>query len=101
MTGCRIPGGPLLPAAIDHEGERSDYHMTQAPELGKFERYLVEEFYDDYREGTLPRRTFFRRVAYITGGMATAAATPMAPESTPAVPAILHQAPVSNVTPGI
>ena len=75
MTGCRIPGGPLLPAAIDHEGERSDYHMTQAPELGKFERYLVEEFYDDYREGTLPRRTFFRRVAYITGGMATAAAT--------------------------
>ena len=51
-------------------------HMATAPAgLGKFERYLIEEFYDDYREGTLPRRTFFRRVAYITGGMATAAAT--------------------------
>ena len=48
--------------------------MTDSPELGKFERYLVEEFYDDYREGKLPRRAFFRRVAYITGGMATAAA---------------------------
>ncbi|MFA7249089.1 MAG: dienelactone hydrolase family protein [Dehalococcoidia bacterium] len=48
--------------------------MTGTPELGKFERYLVEEFYDDYRAGTLPRRAFFRRVAYITGGMAAAAA---------------------------
>ncbi len=48
--------------------------MADSPELGKFERYLVEEFYDDYREGKLPRRAFFRRVAYITGGMATAAA---------------------------
>ena len=50
--------------------------LAQAPaELGKFERYLIEEFYDDYRAGEMPRRTFFRRVAYITGGMATAAAT--------------------------
>ena len=50
--------------------------LPQAPAtLGKFERYLIEEFYDDYREGALPRRAFFRRVAYITGGMATAAAT--------------------------
>ena len=49
--------------------------MTDAPELDIYERYLVNEFYDDYREGTLPRRAFFRRVAYITGGMAAAAAT--------------------------
>jgi len=50
--------------------------LAQAPaDLGKFERYLIEEFYDDYRAGEMPRRTFFRRVAYITGGMATAAAT--------------------------
>ena len=49
--------------------------MTDTPQLGKFERYLVEEFYDGYREGKLPRRAFFRRVAYITGGIATAAAT--------------------------
>ena len=39
-------------------------------ELGKFEKYLVEEFYDDYREGEISRRTFIRRVAYITGSMA-------------------------------
>lgn len=50
--------------------------LPQAPaSLGKFERYLIEEFYDDYRAGEMPRRTFFRRVAYITGGMAAAATT--------------------------
>ncbi len=50
--------------------------LPQAPaSLDKFERYLIEEFYDDYKAGELPRRTFFRRIAYITGGMATAAAT--------------------------
>jgi carboxymethylenebutenolidase len=39
----------------------------------KFEKYLVEEFYDDYREGMISRRTFIRRVAFITGSMAAAA----------------------------
>src|SRR5215213_6449028 len=38
--------------------------------LGKFEKYLVEEFYDDYRQGEISRRTFIRRVAFITGSMA-------------------------------
>ena len=37
--------------------------------LNKFEKYLVEEFYDDYREGSMSRRTFIRRVAFITGSM--------------------------------
>src|SRR5215207_8889689 len=41
-------------------------------ELGKFQKYLVEEFYDDYREGSISRRTFIRRVAFITGSMAAA-----------------------------
>ena len=41
-------------------------------QLGKFEKYLVEEFYDDYREGLISRRTFIRRVAFITGSMAAA-----------------------------
>jgi carboxymethylenebutenolidase len=36
------------------------------------QRYLVEEFYDDYREGLITRRTFIRRIAYITGGVASA-----------------------------
>lgn len=45
--------------------------MTQ---LGKFETYLIEEFFDDYRAGDMTHRTFTRRVAFITGSMAAAAA---------------------------
>ncbi len=45
--------------------------MTQ---LGKYEKYFIEEFFDDYRAGTLSQRTFTRRVAFITGSTATAAA---------------------------
>jgi carboxymethylenebutenolidase len=40
------------------------------PSMDRYERYLVEEFYDDYREGSISRRTFIRRVAFITGSMA-------------------------------
>ncbi len=43
--------------------------------LDTFEQYLVEEFYDDYREGLINRRTFSRRVAFIVGSMAAAATT--------------------------
>lgn len=39
-------------------------------EIGTFRKYLIEEFYDDYREGEISRRTFIRRVAFITGSMA-------------------------------
>ena len=47
--------------------------MTVAKtQLGKFEEYLVQEFYEDYREGSISRRTFIRRVAFITGSMAAA-----------------------------
>lgn len=35
-----------------------------------FEKYLINEFYDDFREGLITRRTFVRRVAFITGSMA-------------------------------
>ena len=52
--------------------------------------------------GLCPTGTMSHAVATLElRRMATAAAAPTAPESTPAVPAILHQAPVSNVTPGI
>lgn len=44
-------------------------------ELDTFQKYFVEEFYDDYREGLITRRAFIRRVAYITGSMAATAAT--------------------------
>jgi len=43
-------------------------------QLDTFQKYLVEEFYDDYREGLLSRRTFIRRVAFITGSMAATVA---------------------------
>ncbi|HMQ55954.1 MAG TPA: dienelactone hydrolase family protein [Anaerolineae bacterium] len=43
--------------------------------LDTFQKYLVEEFYDDYREGLISRRQFIRRVAYITGSMAATVST--------------------------
>jgi carboxymethylenebutenolidase len=54
--------------------------MTQ---LGKFEKYLIEEFFDDYRAGAMDRRTFTRRVAFITGSMGAAAAAMLLVGCTP------------------
>jgi carboxymethylenebutenolidase len=62
--------------------------------LGKFEKYLIQEFFDDYREGLISRRTFTRRVALITGTMASAASAMLAvgcapnevPEATDPIP---------------
>jgi carboxymethylenebutenolidase len=34
-----------------------------------FQKYFIEEFYDDFREGSLSRRSFIRRLAFITGSM--------------------------------
>ena len=42
-------------------------------ELGQFQRYLIEEFVEDWREGHMSRRDMVRRTAYITGGVASAA----------------------------
>ena len=44
-------------------------------ELNTFQKYFVEEFYDDYQDGLLSRRAFIRRVAYITGSMAATITT--------------------------
>lgn len=54
--------------------------MTQ---LGKYEKYLIEEFFDDYRSGALSQRTFTRRVAFITGSMGAAAAAMLLVGCTP------------------
>lgn len=43
--------------------------MQEMKNLNKFQKYFIEEFYDDYREGLITRRTFFRRVAFITGSV--------------------------------
>lgn len=70
-------------------------------EIQTFRKYLIEEFYDDYREGEINRRTFIRRVAFLTGSMAATitamtavgckpielpAATEPMPTDTPAAP---------------
>lgn len=46
--------------------------------LDKFERYLVEEFYDDWRGGEITRRTFIRKAAFVTGSMAATTAAMLA-----------------------
>jgi carboxymethylenebutenolidase len=52
-------------------------------QLGKYEKYLIEEFFDDYRAGALSQRTFTRRVAFITGSMAAAGAAMLLVGCTP------------------
>ncbi|MDR6415812.1 dienelactone hydrolase family protein [Pseudarthrobacter sulfonivorans] len=52
-------------------------------QLGKFERYLIEEFFDDYRAGAITHRTFTRRVAFIMGSMAAASAAMLLVGCTP------------------
>jgi carboxymethylenebutenolidase len=75
--------------------------ITMKP-LGKFEKYLIEEFYDDYREGLLSRRSFIRRVAFITGSMASAAAAMIAvgcqPIEVPAADAPMPEAETPEAT---
>jgi carboxymethylenebutenolidase len=61
-------------------GKLREAVMTQ---LGKFEKYLIEEFFDDYRAGAMTQRTFTRRVAFITGSMAAAAAAMLLVGCTP------------------
>src|SRR2546427_11521769 len=40
--------------------------------MGDLERYIVEEWAEDYEEGRLNRREFLRRVALMAGGTAVA-----------------------------
>ncbi|MDI3340565.1 MAG: dienelactone hydrolase family protein [Sphaerobacter sp.] len=41
--------------------------------MNDFQRYLIHEFVEDYKDGYLSRRELLRRVLYITGGVASAA----------------------------
>ncbi|MET3173229.1 UNVERIFIED_ORG: carboxymethylenebutenolidase [Arthrobacter sp. UYCu721] len=52
-------------------------------QLGKFERYLIEEFFDDYRAGAMTHRTFTRRVTFIMGSMTAASAAMLLVGCTP------------------
>jgi carboxymethylenebutenolidase len=70
-------------------------------QLGKFEKYLIEEFFDDYRAGDMTHRTFTRRVAFITGSMAAAAAAMSLVGCTPdEVPRSTDPMPTPAPTPG-
>lgn len=67
--------------------------------LNTFQKYFVEEFYDDYREGLISRRSFIRRLVFITGSMAAAAATMSALGCAPAeVPAPTEPVPPPEPT---
>lgn len=41
-------------------------------EYTTFQRYFIEEFYDDFREGSLSRRNFIHRLVFITGSLSAA-----------------------------
>src|SRR5215471_5700426 len=40
--------------------------------MNQFQRYLLEEFVDDYREGRMSRREFVMKVIGVAGGLAAA-----------------------------
>jgi carboxymethylenebutenolidase len=75
-------------------------------QLGKFEKYLIEEFFDDYRAGEMTHRTFTRRVAFITGSMGAASAAMLlvgctrdeVPGSTEPMPAPAPSSAAGNAT---
>src|SRR2546428_11342523 len=53
------------------------YFMARSPRkgacsMGDLERYIVEEWAEDYQDGRLNRREFLRRVALMAGGTAVA-----------------------------
>lgn len=78
--------------------------MLYMNKLNPDQKYFVEEFYEDYREGLLTRREFVRRVAFITGSMAATVATMGAlgctPEELPPPTAEMPTAqPAENLTP--
>jgi carboxymethylenebutenolidase len=52
-------------------------------ELNQYQRYLIEEFAEEYREGRLSRRELLRRTVLITGSVTAAAAVLSALGCTP------------------
>jgi carboxymethylenebutenolidase len=73
-------------------------------EMNTFQKYFVTEFYEDYREGSLSRRAFIRRLAFITGSMnatiTTMSALGCAPSELPA-PTEPLPSPVATATPSL
>lgn len=50
--------------------QKGDKVEKELRQYSTFQKYFIEEFYDDYKEGELDRRSFIRRLSFITGSMA-------------------------------
>ncbi len=75
-------------------------------QLGDFQRYLIEEFVEDWREGHMSRRDMVRRTVYLTGGAASAATVLVSMGCSPAaaptaIPAPPTAAPVAPTKPAV
>src|SRR5438093_7993546 len=67
-------------------------------ELGDVQRYLIEEFVEDWREGHMSRRDMVRRIVYITGGAASAATVLVSLGCAPAAPTAAPTRPAAAAT---
>jgi carboxymethylenebutenolidase len=50
----------------------------QLNDYNTFQKYFIEEFYEDYQEGSLSRRSFIRRLVSITGSVTAASSVMVA-----------------------
>src|SRR5579859_3831651 len=68
------PGGQ--PARVDFTGvaraARLEFAHRQEGTMNQFQRYLLDEFVEDYRDGRMSRREFVMKVIGVSGGLAAA-----------------------------
>src|SRR3970282_1822959 len=91
LADSRLPPASLLPQAIfpfdDEPGPSLPRRRTQTGVvMNNFQRYLAEEFAEDFEEGRLPRRDAIKLIASVTGSLVfaetiLAACTPSLPQS--------------------
>jgi carboxymethylenebutenolidase len=71
--------------------------------LNDFQKYLLEEFVEEWREGHMTRRDMVKRAVYLTGGTASAATALLSVGCTPAAPtaAPTKPAPAATTAPAV
>src|SRR5687767_12654074 len=69
--------------------------------LGDFQKYLIEEFVEDWQHGEMSRREMVRRTCYITGGMASAATVLVSMGCAPQPAATATSAPKPTTAPAV
>src|SRR3970282_824160 len=92
LADSRLPPASLLPQAIfpfdDEPGPSLPRRRTQTGVVvNNFQRYLAEEFAEDFEEGRLPRRDAIKLIASVTGSLVfaetiLAACSPSSPSAT-------------------